>query len=169
MVYKIVKNYWKIRYNGSREKWGLFMKWKALAFEAEIISKDILSKEFLTEELYRAYRDQTIRLKKRLENLSELENSNALGHLQEKFALIEARLNVLNPTHRIQTNFEFFTRKITHCNDRLSFLKESLLLFECEYENLSTVHCKKVEIEKEIALLERQLLDAMNQREALLA
>lgn len=145
------------------------MKWKALAFEAEIISNDILSKEFLTEELYRTYRDQTIRLKHRLERLAELETPKNLGELQEKFAMIEARLKVLNPTHQIQTNFEFFTRKITHYKDRLTFLKESLLIFENEYANLSTVQCKKKEIEKEINLLEAQLIDTENQREALLA
>ena len=145
------------------------MKWKSLAFEAEIISKDILSKEFLTEELYCTYRDQMIRLKQRLETLADPETPIILEQLQEKFALIEARLKVLNPTHRIQTNFEFFTRKITHCKDRLELLKESLLRFENEYANLSTMHCKKKEIEREISLIENQLLDAQNQREALLA
>lgn len=146
-----------------------FMKWKALAFEAEIISKDILNKEFLTEDLYRTYRDQTIRLKQRLETLAYPESPEVLKQLQEKFALIDARLNVLNPTNRIQTNFEFYTRKITHCKDRLALLKESLMRFENEYANLSTVHCKKKEIEREIALLQQQLMDAENQREALLA
>lgn len=145
------------------------MKWKALAFEAEIISKDILTKEFLTEDLYRTYRDQTIRLKHRLETLDHPENPDVLKQLQEKFALIDARLNVLNPTNRIQTNFEFYTRKITHCKDRLSLLKESLMRFENEYANLATVHCKKKEIEREIANLQQQLIDAENQREALLA
>lgn len=145
------------------------MKWKALAFEAEIISKDILSKEFLTEGLYSAYRDQTIRLKQRLETLAHPENPEVLKKLQEKFALIDSRLRVLNPSNRIQTNFEFFTRKITHCKDRLTILKEVLLRFDNDYANLSTVHCKKKEIEREIAILEQQLMDAKNLREALLA
>ena len=145
------------------------MKWKALAFEAEIISKDILTKKFLTEDLYRTYQDQTIRLKQRLDTLAHSENPDLLEELQEKFALIDARLKVLNPTNRIQTNFEFFTRKIIHCKDRLALLKESLMHFENDYANLATVHCKKKEIEREIALLEQQLIDAENQREALLA
>lgn len=34
------------------------MQWKALAFETEIISKDLLNKKFLTEDLYKAYRTQ---------------------------------------------------------------------------------------------------------------
>lgn len=142
------------------------MHWKALAFEAEIISKDLLRKEFLTEDLYKAYRTQMDRLKKRLEKLEQNQRSSMV---EEKLALIEARLKVLNPTHRIQTNFEFFTRKITHYQDRLSFLKDRLLLFDNEYHNLATMHCKKQEIEKEIALLEKELVDAHNQRNALLA
>ena len=145
------------------------MKWKALAFEAEVISKDILKKEFLTEDLYSAYRDQVGRLRKRLASLEEIESPKILTQIEEKFTLIETRLKVLNPTHQIQTNFEFFTRKIYHVKDRLSLLKESLEVFENEYSNLSTMHCKRQEIEREIALLENQLVDANNQREALLA
>ncbi len=136
------------------------MKWKAIAFEAEVISKDVLGKEFLTEELYLTYRDQVNVLKKRLATLAESGSPNVLSQIEDKFFLIETRLKVLNPTHRIQTNFEFFTRKIYHVKDRLSLLKESLEAFKNGYSNLSTIHCKKQEIKKEIALLEQQLIDA---------
>lgn len=142
------------------------MKWKALAFEAEIISKDLLRKEFLTENLYEAYRTQMDRLKKRLDALEQSDQS--LG-IEEKLAVIESRLKVLNPTHRVKTNFEFFTRKITHYQDRLSFLKDRLALFDTESHNLAIVQCKKEDIEKEIALLEKELADTHNQRNALLA
>lgn len=160
-------------YNRGRERahprWdrknGVIMQWKALAFEAEIISKDLLNKKFLTEGLYKTYRAQMDRLKNRLERLEPNERSSMV---EEKLALIEARLKVLNPTKRIQTNFEFFTRKITHYQDRLSLLKDRLLLFDNDYHNLATMQCKKKEIEREIALLEKELADAHNQRNALI-
>ena len=145
------------------------MKWKAIAFEAEVISKDVLGKEFLTEELYLIYRDQVGLLKKRLAMAADSGSPKLLSHIEEKLSLIETRLKVLNPTHRIQTNFEFFTRKIYHIKDRLSLLKESLEAFETRHFNLSTAYCKKEEVKREIALLERELMDAHHQREALLA
>lgn len=87
--------------------------------------------------------------------------------VEEKLVLIEARLKILNLTNWIQTNFEFFTRKITHHQDRLSLLKDRLLLFDNEYHNLATMQSKKKEIEREIALLEKEFADAHNQRNAM--
>lgn len=141
------------------------MQWKALAFEAEIISKDLLSKEFLTEDLYQAYRIQMDRLKNRLKRLEQRDSSPMV---EEKLALIEARLKALNPTRRIQTNFQFFNRKIIHYQDRLTLLKDRLLLFESDYHHLATMQCKKREIEREIAVLEKELADTKNQRDALI-
>lgn len=146
-------------------KSGANMQWKALAFEAEIISKDLFSKEFLTENLYQAYRIQVDRLKNHLKRLEQTDSSPMV---EEKIALIEARLKAVNPNRRIQTNFQFFNRKITHYQDRLALLKDRLLLFENDYHHLATMQCKKEEIEKEIALLEKELADTKNQRDALI-
>ncbi|MCB1109428.1 MAG: hypothetical protein KDK64_00455 [Chlamydiia bacterium] len=140
-------------------------KWKALAFESELIAKDVLSKEFLSDELFQSYSKQVQRLKVEVEGLEALQSDPIRKNLE----VIETRLRILNPEHRIQTNFEFFTRKISHFQSRLELLKESLEAFNAEYTNLSMHHVKRAAIEQEIALLESQLSDAVNQREALLA
>jgi len=140
-------------------------KWKALAFESELIAKDVLKKEFLSEELYQSYTDQAIRLGMEVGKI----NTHDCAPIQKNLEVIRTRLRVLNPEHRIQTNFEFFTRKIYHFQSRLELLKESLEAFEEEYSNLSIQHVKRFALEEEIALMEAQLQDTVNQREALLA
>ena len=140
-------------------------KWKALAFESELIAKDVLNKEFLSDDLFQSYSKQMQRLKVEAERL-EIPQS---GPIRKNLEVIETRLRVLNPEHRIQTNFEFFTRKISHFQSRLELLKERLKAFDSGYTNLSVHHVKRAAIEQEIALLENQLSDAVNQREALLA
>jgi len=140
-------------------------KWKALAFESELIAKDVLSKEFLSEELYQSYTAQVLRLEAEVSKI----NTHNCAPIRKNLEVIETRLRVLNPEHRIQTNFEFFTRKIYHFQGRLELLKESLEVFEEEYSNLSIQHVKRSAIEKEIALIEAQLQDTVSQREALLA
>lgn len=141
-------------------------KWKALAFESEMISKDILSKEYLPENLWKSYREQVVRLKMRM---AQLGHSPMEKTLQEKLFQIEARLKFLNPENRIQTNFEFFTKKIHYFKNRLEFLNQSLESFDNEYNNLSTIQCKRAQIEQEIANLEKSLAETHCQREALLA
>lgn len=140
-------------------------KWKALAVESELIANDVLSKEFLTEELFHAYSKQALRLKIEAEKIKEPNSAP----IYENLKLIESRLRVLNPEHRIQTNFEFFTRKIYHFEGRLEVLKEKLAAFEEASQSLNVYHVKYAAIQKEIVLLEQQLVDAVNQREALLA
>ena len=140
-------------------------KWKALAFESELIAKDVLNKEFLSEELYQSYTSQAIRLEVEVNRMSAYDCTPIRKNLE----VIETRLRVLNPEHRIQTNFEFFTRKISHFQSRLELLKESLEAFEETYSNLSIHHVKRSAIEKEIELIEIQIQDTINQREALLA
>jgi hypothetical protein len=140
-------------------------KWKALSFESELIAKDVLKKEFLSEELYQTYADQAIRLGMEVGKIS----THDCAPIQKNLEVIRIRLRVLNPEHRIQTNFEFFTRKIYHFQSRLELLKESLEAFEEEYSNLSIQHVKRFALEEEIALMEAQLQDTVNQREALLA
>ena len=128
-------------------------KWKALAFESELIAKDVLKKEFLSEELYQSYTDQAIRLGMEVGKI----NTHDCVPIQKNLEVIRTRLRVLNPEHRIQTNFEFFTRKIYHFQSRLELLKESLEAFEKEYSNLSIQHVKRFALEEEIALMEAQL------------
>ncbi len=140
-------------------------KWKALVFESELIAKDVLNKEFLSEELYQSYAAQAMRLEVEVSKI----NTHDFTPIRKNLEVIETRLRVLNPEHRIQTNFEFFTRKIYHFQSRLELLKESLEAFEEAYPNLSMHHVKRSAIEKEIALIETQLQDTVNQREALLA
>ena len=140
-------------------------RWKALAFESELIAKDVLNKEFLSEELYQSYAAQAMRLEVEVSKI----NAHDCTPIRKNLEVIETRLRVLNPEHRIQTNFEFFTRKIYHFQSRLELLKESLEAFEKAYPNLSMHHVKRSAIEKEIAIIEAQLQDTVNQREALLA
>ncbi|WP_316358704.1 hypothetical protein [Candidatus Neptunichlamydia sp. REUL1] len=85
-------------------------KWKALAFESELIAKDVLSKNFLSEELYQSYTTQVLRLEAEVSKI----NTQNCAPIRKNLEVIETRLRVLNPEHRIQTNFEFFTRKIYH-------------------------------------------------------
>lgn len=145
------------------------MKWKALAFESEMISKVVLTKEFLPEDLWKSYRDQVSRLKCRMEKLSQGKRSSLQKHLQEKFFKIEGRLKFLNPENRIQINFEFFTKKIHYFKNRLDFLNQSLESIDRVYPHVGTTQSKRAQVEKEINLLEKSLTDAHRQREALLA
>lgn len=145
------------------------MKWKALAFESEMISKAVLTKEFLPEDLWKSYRDQILRLKHRMEKLSQGKSSSLHEHLQEKFSKIEGRLKFLNPENRIQINFEFFTKKIHYFKNRLDFLNQSLETLDKGYSHLGTIQSKRAQVEKEITLLEKSLTDVHMQREALLA
>lgn len=141
-------------------------KWKALSFESELISKDILNKEFLPDELWKSYREQVTRLKVRMAELGE---SPYESSLKEKFVQIEARLRFLHPENRIQTNFEFFTRKIHYFKNRLAYLNECLESFENGYNNLATIQCKRAQVEREISMLEKSLVDTECQREALVS
>ena len=145
------------------------MKWKTLTFESEMISKAILNKEFLPEDLWESYRNQVSRLKLRMKRLDKGEGSSIQKYLQEKLVQIEGRLKFLNPENRIQINFEFFTRKIYYFKNRLEFLNQRLEAIEKEYRNLGTVRCKRAQIEREITLLEKSLVGTQRQREALLA
>ena len=141
-------------------------KWKVLAFESEMISKEILSNEFLPEELYRSYSKKISRLKLKLAKQSK---SSMKKHFEEKFDQIEAQLKLLNSEKRIQTNFEFFTRKIHYFKNRLDFLHQSLECFDKRYYNLVTIQCKRAQIEEEIASLEKSMVDVQRKREELLA
>lgn len=145
------------------------MTWKALAFESELICKAVLTKEFLPENLWESYKNQVSRLKSRMEQLHEVQDSSIHKHLRNKFSQIEERLKFLNPENRIQVNFEFFTKKIHYFKNRLERLRDSLLALSNTHPSSKYIQFKRLQIEQEIKVLEQSLADTDKQREALLA
>ena len=153
----------------------LEMTWEALAYELKAIVK-ALSREYLPEAEWQSYRDQIGKLQEKIQrftpHLGATKNSRIEGlrhRVLTDMQNIEVRLNALNPEKRTQVHFQFFTRQIVHYEERLAELEASLNAFEDGYSNLATNRCKRVEIEREMALLRQGLKNAENKREALLS
>ncbi|MCB1085032.1 MAG: hypothetical protein KDK60_02910 [Chlamydiia bacterium] len=142
------------------------IKWKVLALESEVISKDILKREFLTPELYETYMTQARRLQSRLDELKEASKAEPKPEPEERLTFIQNRLKYLNPEKKVATNLKFYTQKISHFESRLTFLRESLSAFNGGVGRMIS-SCKKERIEKEIALIEEKLAGAKRQLNSL--
>lgn len=154
----------------------LEMTWEAIAYELKAISK-ALSREYLPEAEWQSYCEQIQKLQEKIQRFCPKEvkesKNERIQELRDRvfndIKNVEMRLHVLNPEERTQVHFQFFTRQIVHYEERLAELEAVLCSFDDVFLNLSTNHCKRAQIEREMALLRQGLENAERKREALLA